>query len=158
MKYKGNDGSGNNIERDDWETPQWLIKELSKQYGLVFDCCAILKNCKFSIHSNDFLREKGINYPAWMNPPFSKAQEMFDHFFKVVRKGIAIYRCDNMETEIWQKVIFPNASWIFVFDKRINYEYDNNKRGITGARFPSALIGIGVEPPKELNGKLLKTK
>jgi len=76
---------------------------------------------------------------------------MFVHFFKVVKRGVAIYRCDNFETGLWQKIIFQNCDWVFIPNHRVCYEgLDGN-----GARFPSALIGIGVEPPKYINGVLL---
>lgn len=86
-----------------------------------------------------------------MNPPFSKAQEMFEQFFKVVSKGVAIYRCDNMETKVWQEVILKNAGWIFIPNTRIRY---TGMEG-NGSRFPSALIGLNVEPPKDIEGTTL---
>ena len=85
------------------------------------------------------------------NPPFSKATEMFEHFFKVVY-GVAIYRRDNFETKIWQQLIFPNASWIFIPNKRIVYE---GMQG-NGSRFPSALIGFNVPKPIGLQGIILE--
>jgi len=33
---KGNDGSGNNPGRDEWETPQSLFDKLNKSGGIVF--------------------------------------------------------------------------------------------------------------------------
>ncbi len=86
-----------------------------------------------------------------MNPPFSIAWKMFEHFFKVMNKGVAIYCCDNFETGLWQKIIFPNATWIFIPNKRVSYEGLDGD----GARFPSALIGFNVEPPKGLEGTIL---
>ena len=86
-----------------------------------------------------------------MNPPFSKALEMFKTFFYIMGKGVAIYRCDNMETKIWQEIIFPKASWIFIPLGRICYE---GMEG-SGSRFPSALIGYNVKPPKGIKGTLL---
>ena len=77
---------------------------------------------------------------------------MFKHFFKEVEKGVAIYRCDNMETKLWQEIILPNATWIFIPNGRISYE---GMEG-SGSRFPSALIGFNVEPPKGLKGITLK--
>lgn len=89
---------------------------------------------------------------SWMNPPFSKALEMFKHFFEIIPNGVAIYRCDNMETKVWQEVIFPNASWVFIPNKRIAYEGMDGK----GSRFPSALIGLNVEPVLGIEGTSLK--
>lgn len=152
---KANNGKGNNSSRDEWETPSWIFDPLMKQYGFEFDCCATKENKKTRHFSNDFLNHNGrfVNV-AWMNPPFSKASTMFKHFFKIVGKGVAIYRCDNFETKIWQEIIFSNADWIFIPDKRVSY------KGLDGdgARFPSALIGIGVKPPKKINGCLLKVE
>ena len=28
---KGNDGTGNNVDRDEWKTPQWLFYEIFKK-------------------------------------------------------------------------------------------------------------------------------
>jgi hypothetical protein len=87
-----------------------------------------------------------------MNTPFSKAEKIFKHFFKVVERGVAIYSADNFENKIWQDTIFPNASWIFIPDKRIVYEgMDGN-----GSRFPSALIGFNVPKPTGLKGVILE--
>ena len=86
-----------------------------------------------------------------MNPPFSKAKEMFKHFFEVVNHGVAIYRCDNLETSLWQDIILKYATWIFIPKGRISYEGKIGK----GFRFPSALIGFNVEPPKDIEGYTL---
>ncbi len=155
VKMKGNNGKGNNPSRDGWETPQWLFDKLNNQYGFEFDCCANKRNNKCLIYCNDFHKARTkITLVSWMNPPFSKASIMFKQFFKFVKRGVAIYRCDNMETKIWQEKIFPNASWVFIPNKRIAYEGQDGK----GARFPSALIGLNVDPPKELEGTLLIPK
>lgn len=149
---KETNGKGNNILRDEWETPQLLFDILNKQYHFEFDCCATSNNKKCSLFTTSFENYPEIIYTAWMNPPFSKAYKMFEHFVKVIHKGVGIYRCDNFETGIWQRIIIPNTDWIFIPDKRINYE------GLDGnaARFPSALIGIGLEPPNSLEGRTLR--
>lgn len=151
---KANNGSGNIPERDLWQTSDELFNRLDEQYHFSFDCCASRENKKTIQFSSVFeacskpMLEKDI---CWMNPPFSKAQQMFEHFFKVITKGVAIYRCDNLETKTWQKTILPNAAWIFIPNKRVIYKGLEGK----GARFPSAIIGLNVEPPK-LEGTTLK--
>ena len=149
---KTTNGKGNNPSRDEWQTPQWLFDKLNKQYNFKYDCCATKDNKKTQHYGNDFKQLRFVDgvRRAWMNPPFSKAYEMFKHFFGVVY-GVAIYRCDNMETKLWQENIFPNATWVFIPNKRIAYEGMEGK----GSRFPSALIGKNVDPPKELEGTLL---
>lgn len=150
---KGNDGTGNTIERDMWETPNILFNKIDEQYSFIFDCCASKNNTKCKLWTDDFLLYNPIHeLTCWMNPPFSKAYQMFEHFFKTIPEGVSIYRCDNMETKIWQDVILKNATWIFIPKGRISYEGMEGK----GSRFPSALIGFNVEPPKELVGTILK--
>lgn len=150
---KANNGSGNNELRDSWETPKWLFDILNKQYKFTFDCCATKENTKCRFFS-DNLMTIGFSTKEilWMNPPFSKAFQMFNLFFDSNCCGVAIYRCDNFETKIWQEKIFPYADWIFIPNKRIAYEGMNG----SGSRFPSALIGIGLEPPKGIKGVCLK--
>ncbi len=153
---KANNGKGNNINRDEWETPQELWDTLNKQYRFSFDCCSNNSNKKTLRYSNNFEFIKKYNIIengliCWMNPPFSKAYKMFKHFFKVVNQGVAIYRIDNIETKLWY-IILKKADWIHIFSSRINYEGHKGK----GARFGSALIGVGVKKPININGITLK--
>lgn len=149
---KGNNGSGNIPSRDGWRTPKPLFYTLNNQYKFSFDCCASSDNAKCKDYSANFEDVVIVEGTAWMNPPFSKAAEMFLHFFKVARHGVAIYRCDNLETEIWQETIIPFCDWVFIPRGRVNYEGQD----APGARFPSALIGIGVEYPKGIDGRILQ--
>ena len=151
----GNDGKGNIVERDDWQTPQWLFDLLDQDYHFEVDCCATIDNTKCNAYPQDFL--KVINKDdaiCWMNPPFSKAIEMFEHFFKVIKNGVCIYRCDNMETKVWQDIILKNADWVVIPKGRINYEGKAGK----GSRFPSALIGVGLPPFEMKNATTLLIK
>jgi hypothetical protein len=150
IEMKGNDGKGNIPERDEWETPPKLFNILNNQYKFTIDCCANKYNSKLSSYSDNFENVHHVNV-GWMNPPFSKARLMFEHFFKVTESGVAIYRCDNLETKIWQDVILQHANWIFIPKGRISYK---GLKG-SGSRFPSALIGVNIKPPENINGKLL---
>jgi len=151
---KGNNGKGNVPLRDLWETPHELFDTLNRQYSFDYDCCSDGKNNKCKNWSSNFeMYAEATDHIYWMNPPYSIAWKMFEHFFKVVEKGVAIYRCDNLETGLWQKVILPNADWIFIPNKRISYHGLDGD----GARFPSALIGVGIVPPVGLKGTLLRT-
>jgi len=153
---KGNDGTGNIIERDDWHTPQWLFDMLNAQYNFEFDCCADKDNKKCRLWHDNFVmvgnEEAGLEEECcWMNPPFSKAETMFRHFFDTVGNGVCIYRCDNLETALWQNIILKNATWVFFPKGRISYEGKAGK----GSRFPSALIGFNVPEPNGLDGTTL---
>jgi hypothetical protein len=160
MEGKGNDGKGDIPERDLWTTKQDLWDTLNRQYKFEFDCCANKENSKCIAFSGNFETCGEILEVCWINPPFSKSAEMFTHFFKVVRKGIAIYRCDNMETKVWQDIILKHSEWVFIPSGRVSYTpfEIGDMRGGRGTRFPSALIGIGLEPPCELNGTVLFVK
>ena len=153
---KANDGSGNVPERDNWQTPQKLWDKLNKQYGFMTDCCASKENSKcghyYSLKKPFHKFDSVLDDCCWMNPPFSDAKTMFWVFLQRVKKGVAIYRCDNMETEIWQNFILPYMDWVFIPKGRICYEGMEGK----GSRFPSALIGIGVPIPEDLEGFTLK--
>jgi len=160
MEGKGNDGSGNIPERDLWKTDPELWDFLNRQYNFNFDCCADIHNRKTKIFSNNFENVTKTflkDFVCWMNPPFSKARKMFEHFFKVVFKGVCIYRCDNMETKLWQEVILKNADWIFIPKGRVFYTpfEVGNMRGGNETRFPSALIGCNVDIPKNIDGTIL---
>ena len=149
---KANDGTGNNPTRDEWQTPMGLWDKLNKQYKFTFDCCASKENTKIILFSSNFLNKYDVLYTkAWMNPPFSQAYEMFKQFFKSIKSGVAIYRCDNMETKVWQDIILKNATWILIPKGRICYEGMQGK----GSRFPSALIGYNVDVPKYVEGTIL---
>ena len=154
---KANNGSGNNSLRDEWRTSEILFNVLNNQYKFIFDCCATYDNRKTIQYTSCF---EGIEHDmgmSWMNPPFSKSWKMFEHFFKVVNQGVAIYRCDNFETKIWQELIFPNCSWVFIPKRRVNYDsFDYKRPEGAGSRFPSALIGFNVDPPENLDGICLK--
>ena len=159
MKGKGNDGSGDNQSRDEWQTKQEFWDELNKQYNFGFDCCADINNKKTEFFARDFLTMiPNFDLICWMNPPFSKANIMFERFFKVVKRGVCIFRCDNMETKIWQDIILPKATWIFIPKGRISYTpFDITIRNVM-TRFPSALIGFNVESPKNIEGTILKCR
>jgi hypothetical protein len=45
----------------------------------------------------------------------------------------------------------PFCDWVFIPRGRVEYEGQD----APGARFPSALIGIGVEPPKGIDGYIM---
>jgi len=157
MKDKGNDGTGNIESRDLWQTKQELFDLLDSQYNFTFDCCASEENKKCSKFSDDFLSIDSDSLKeevCWMNPPFSKSKIMFEHFFKTIKRGVAIFRIDNPETKVWQETIFPHASWVFIPKGRISYTpfEVGNMRGGNGTRFPSALIGFNVPSIVSLNG------
>lgn len=157
MLNEGKLGVGNTTQRDLWITPPMLWSIVNKQYNFDFDCCASVDNRKTELYSSDFESVQSVSGTAWMNPPFTIAKRMFTHFFKVVDKGVGIYRCDNLETLLWQNVIFKHAHWIFIPKGRINY-VEETFNSTQESPFPSALIGYNVPPIKNMQGVLLIIK
>ena len=155
---KANNGKGNITSRDMWKTPPELFNNLIEQYNFSLDCCASSDNAKCENFCQAFeLLNPDHKNMGWMNSPFSKSKEMFKHFFKIVDRGVAIYRCDNFETRIWQDLILLSSDWIFIPKGRVSYHLATDKaNGRNGSRFPSALIGKGVDPPKYIEGVCLK--
>lgn len=139
--------------RDDWQTPDWLMEILKKDYDFIGDLAASEVNTKFKVffsEENNFLQceefEDGI---YWMNPPFSKAKAFYQHALKHNLKMVSIYKNDNPETQVWQDLIFPNFSFCFMPKGRINYA---DEKGVIQpqAMFPSAIFGFNVKKPEEL--------
>jgi len=154
---KGNDGTGNNSLRDLWETDRSFWNILNEQYGFTFDCCANMNNTKCNKFSTVFELTTSVSLKdeiCWMNPPFSKAISMFTQFFKVVDKGVSIYRCDNLESMVWQNLIFKKADWVFIPKGRVQYIIKGENTG--NVRFPSALIGRNLPIPINIIGTVLK--
>jgi len=145
------------VDRDSWETPKDLWALLNSQYRFTFDCCASNDNKKTDRYSDNFEEVrfcKDNSEILWLNPPFSKAFSMFEHFFFFGDRGVSIYRCDNMETKVWQELILSKASWIWIPQGRISYK---GQKG-TGARFPSAIIGYNVALPILAGGTIIKLR
>jgi phage N-6-adenine-methyltransferase len=58
------------MSRQDWRTPPWLFKLLSKRYGpFAMDAAAAEENTLCSFFSTDGLNDPWIN-PTFCNPPF----------------------------------------------------------------------------------------
>ncbi len=60
MKHRSKTNGSSN---DDWETPDWLLKELEKEFGKLFDPCPL--HTKFDGLKIDW------KSPAYINPPFN---------------------------------------------------------------------------------------
>jgi hypothetical protein len=138
--------------KDNWRTPAWLWSILNNQYHFTTDCAASEDN-HLTPHWFGLDGEHGevdilIPKMAWINPPFSNPQMIEEQWLGYLRR-VGIYRCDNLETKVWQEIILPHVEWVFFPGGRINYEGHDGK----GAMFPSAIFGRGVPPPTNLKGQ-----
>lgn len=148
---------------DEWGTPLELIALLGLKEDTL-DVCASAENHKFAQYwtkeddclNRDWPREQW----CWMNPPFSQALSFFKKAAHEAAKGskiVAIYKASNLETEVWQDVIFTNASAVLFLKGRTNYVtgQDNSK----GVPFGSAIIYFNMWPlQSRLKGKFFRLK
>jgi len=136
-------------KNDSWQTPQELWNDLHKIYEFTIDLAASAENAKcnrfFSLE-NSFLDQPTNALQAsdvfWMNPPFSCSMQFFAHLAQMKNAtGVAIYKASNLETQTWQKFIFPAATWAYFLSPRVAYEFPGETS--ESPPFGSALIGYG---------------
>lgn len=152
MSGRNNNTSEQRKAKDDWRTPVWLWNILNNQYNFEVDCAASAENalCPLWIGIDTTMFPYAEGGTVWCNPPFSNPQMLANYWAKRLKK-VGIYRCDNLETKVWQTIILPNVDWVFFPSGRINYEGHDGK----GAMFPSCLMGSGVPPPTGIEGRTL---
>ena len=134
---------------DNWRTPSGLWIELDDLYHFKLDLAADKTNAKCDNFFHPGNNSLDINWaswtlsPQWLNPPFSMATEFFQKAADCHNKMVAIYKCSNLETALWQDIILPNADWVCFLRGRVNYE---NPDGTPSNQVPfgSALIGYNV--------------
>lgn len=127
---------------DEWQTPSCFFDAINDRFDFSYDLAATKENSKapFFFTKNDDALSKNWNRirgNCWLNPPFSLAKEFFKKASESKNKIVAIYKAANMETEAWQKYIFPHAK-VHVLSRRLNYDTEGEKT--SGVTFGSALI------------------
>ena len=95
---------------DDWETPQWLLKEIESEFGKFFDPCPI--NADFNGLN---VQWEKVNY---INPPYNRTDK--EDFIRKAydesqRGNICIMLLPvSTSTYIFHDVIYPNAEIRFL--------------------------------------------
>jgi len=95
---------------DDWETPDYLLKEIEAEFGKLFDPCPI--------HSN--FNGLGINWSSvnFINPPYNrKDKEAFIRkAYEESKKGKTCIMLlpVSTSTKIFHEIIYPNAEIRFL--------------------------------------------
>jgi hypothetical protein len=122
-------------QRDSWQTPPDIVNIVRRLLPDAYDACCTDENAKFP-------RLPGSQEVAqlFMNPPFSKACEMFNTYLPQAKEWVVCYRADNMETSRWRTLKQLGASWIWIPDHRIQFLHP-----VTGVPicvpFVSCLVG-----------------
>ena len=112
----------NIIHKDDWETPDYLLKELEEEFGTMFDPCPINSNM-------DGLLVNWLS-PAFVNPPYSRIlKEKFirkSYNESLKGKTIIMLLPVSTSTKIFHEVIYPNAEIRFI-KGRVSFKGTNTK-------------------------------
>lgn len=140
---------------DEWGTPPKLIRvDLGLGVYDALDVCASKENHKFAAYwtetDNALTQAWPVNQLCWMNPPYSQARQFFEKAASEAARGvkiIAIYKATNLETDLWQSVIFGSAKGILFIRGRT--EYLNGAETKKGVPFGSALIFYNTTPTSE---------
>ena len=112
---------------NDWATPDYVLKELDKEFKFDFDPCPLHND----LEKWDGLREDWSGTSVFLNPPYNrKVKEAFIH--KAVeesRKGktIVMLLPVSTSTKIFHEVILKHAAEIRFIRKRIKFKGMNTK-------------------------------
>ena len=146
--------------KQDWETPDWLFKELDKLFNFDIDVCAIEENAKCSRYFSpgiDGLKQDWQGC-CWMNPPYGRDIKLWiekAHQESLNGNTVVCLIPARVDTKIWQDVIFPNAKAICFIKGRLQFGNSN-----INAPFPSSLLVFGEVTKEQIEymktlGKLI---
>jgi len=145
--------------RDLWETPAWLVKQVSKILNVQFvlDPCCTEKNkkagCFFTPEVNGLAMDWAADLDCWMdggrfisspaafvNPPFSQLDEWIQKVIEESQKGltIALVHPDTPDTAWYQK-IEDNCLLQLVPTSRVNFVDPETGLEKSGVNFPSCI-------------------
>lgn len=130
----------NGSSNDDWETPQYILDDIEKEFGKFFDPCPL----EHDLFKWDGLKIdwKPVNY---CNPPFNNKGKVafIRKAYAESLKGNTTIMLIPVTTEIpvFHELIFPYAETRFI-KKRVKFrgynskgEYVTNKSGQSGSMF-----------------------
>lgn len=125
--------------KDDWETPQFILDWVKKEYGDYFDPCPL-----YGLENGFDGLNKDWDKVNFINPPYSAGSDKEAFIRKAKEEGDKGNICvvlipASTETAIFHDVIKPNAQ-IFFIRKRVPFkgfnqkgEYVTNKCGLSGS-------------------------
>lgn len=134
--------------RVDYNTPQWIVDAVREFFGgtIDLDPCSNAGSVVGATHNWILPEHDGLKEPwvgrVYVNPPFKTGapwiQKAHDQH---VEHGAEVVLCipANVETRIWQRVVFPDAAGICWLDKRVKFV--GMRAGIPK---PIALVYFGV--------------
>lgn len=92
---------------DEWQTPDWLFKELDEEFNFDIDLCATAENNKCRYYFSDYLLNviegpvRGMSPPfegscCFMNPPYSNPKPFIEKAWEDSKhcKIVCLVKCD----------------------------------------------------------------
>tara|TARA_Y100000310_G_C20578842_1_gene761923 strand:+ start:578 stop:967 length:390 start_codon:yes stop_codon:yes gene_type:complete len=115
--------------RQDWRTPKHIIRQLTAEFGPLFDPCP-------PDPTFDGLKIDWVSV-SFVNPPFDKIALWCEKAFNECMKGVTVYLLipARTDTKYFHKWVLPMAKEIRFYQGRLKFD-----DGLKGATFPS--IGI----------------
>ena len=140
--------------KEDWQTPEWLVKWIDAYRRIDFDPCTNSENPTRAVRYHT--REEDALHAVWhltpgdfvfMNPPYSRAvgqwTERFLDELPTGAEGLALVRLDNTR---WFNALMDEATAMCLPRKRIKFFDPSIGEEVGGTNFASALIQIGGNP------------
>ncbi|MFT8543657.1 MAG: DNA N-6-adenine-methyltransferase [Leuconostoc falkenbergense] len=142
-------GAALTSNKDDWETPALLFKNLNEKYSFDLDAAASDENHKVDNYftaNNDALKQKwGGN--VFVNPPYGRnirawVEKAHQESVRDPNRKIVMLIPSRTDTSYWHDFIFPHADIEFI---RGRFKFEINGHAGNPAPFPSAIVVFGEE-------------
>lgn len=156
------DGFGHEIpfegKTNDWITPKWIIdafdflEETGKRYFDLDPCASLTQpwgcaSIQYTEKDNGLLKSWAGN--VWLNPPYGPHTFQWVKRLTEHRNGVALIFA-RVETQLWQKYIFPTADGYLFPSRRIAFARPDGTIPKSSSGAPSALIAWGDENYRSL--------
>ena len=122
-----NQSNVNWVKNNNWGTPKYLLDYIQKeffQWHNYYDPCPYEPNFEIDWTKTDW------GYYTFVNPPYTTLdkEKFVKKCYEEYKKGkvIALLIPAATETQIFQKIIFPNAR-VYLLEKRVKFYWYNTK-------------------------------
>lgn len=111
------------MNKDCWQTPLELFKQIDDKYHFEVDVCASQENalCEhFFTVDDDCLRQdwgEGNGF-VWCNPPYSNPLPFVE---KCQQYGYAVMLLNQDTSTKWAKIVFEKASKVILLSDRVRF-------------------------------------
>lgn len=139
--------------RQDWGTPDWLIRELGEEFILALDVCATHSNAKCQVYLtkeiNGLTQDWGLwttpNTYAWMNPPYGRElAQWVDKAWQQKQRGVNVVMLVPARTDTRWWATFWDHDMHRPWDHRDEVRFLKGRIRFEGAKagapFPSAIV------------------